>query len=174
MAKLQCWCALCGHQCLAESCSEQFQALISKSQVLRSPFPDHWQILQAVTLIAQTEWGSSADSRGLGCAVALYFGLLTVSLTRYPASLDFFATPGITKHLKHAEALSPCGHYFLSCFGRQGWSEKAWIEMMVEFLFLPRPQPGWLWYQSAGGLCSLCSCSEGRIGVGGATLENIK
>ena len=45
-------------------------------------------------------WDSSADSRRLGCGVALYFGLLTVSLTQCLASLAFFATPGGNKELK--------------------------------------------------------------------------
>lgn len=45
-------------------------------------------------------WDSSADSRRLGCGVALYFGLLTVSLTQCPASLAFFATPEDNKELK--------------------------------------------------------------------------
>lgn len=43
---------------------------------------------------------NSADSRRLGCGVALYFGLLTVSLTQCPASLAFLATPEDNKELK--------------------------------------------------------------------------
>lgn len=42
---------------LVQSYSEWFQVRISKSQVLRSPFPDLWHILQPVTLIAQLRVG---------------------------------------------------------------------------------------------------------------------
>lgn len=45
-------------------------------------------------------WGSGADSRRLGCGAALYFGLLTVSLTECLASLAFFTTPEDNKELK--------------------------------------------------------------------------
>lgn len=44
--------------------------------------------------------GSGADSRRLGCGAALYFGLLTVSLTECLASLAFFTTPEDNKELK--------------------------------------------------------------------------
>lgn len=50
--------------------------------------------------LPKREWDSGADSRRLGCGVALYFGLLTVSLTQYPANLDLFAAPEDNKALK--------------------------------------------------------------------------
>lgn len=67
-----------------------------------------WDLLSQTTGIFSSllpwlpkrEWDSSADSRRLGCGVALYFGLLTVSLTQHPASLDFFAAPEDNKALK--------------------------------------------------------------------------
>lgn len=66
------------------------------------------------------EWDSSADSRRLGCGVVLYFGLLTVSLTQYPASLDFFATPEDSKALKARRGSISVGPWFSLLFWQAG------------------------------------------------------
>lgn len=55
---------------------------------------------------------SGADSRRLGCSVALYFGFLTVSLTQCCSGLAFFATPEDNKEAAKLKAWRQYLHKF--------------------------------------------------------------
>lgn len=160
-----------------------WQNRVLSSSRLLSAKAKCWDLLSQTTgkvsslspWLPKREWDSSADSRRLGCAVALYFGLLTISLTQYPASLDFFATPEDNKALKACRGIISMWPLFSLLLWQAGMIRETMDRNDDGISFSPhRPAQNGLWYQSAGGSCPLCSCSEGRIGVGGASLENIK
>lgn len=121
-------------------------------------------------------WDNSADSRRLGCGVALYFGLLTVSLTQCLASLAFLATPEDNEELKACrDSISMWPLLSLLLWQARTIRESMDMDRNYDGISSSTVPPT----RMAGVLmcCGVCphrSCSEGKIGVGGETEKKVR